>query len=103
MPSQAYRDNYKLIDFSKEIEPARRERPQPKQSGLAFPMVITDSMPETEHVDGKFYTSKRAFREVTRREGYVEIGNEKLKPFKPTRPDKGEIMNSLRKAKAKLT
>jgi hypothetical protein len=37
-------------------------------------------MPETEQVDGKFYTSKRAFRAVGRALGLTEVGNEKFKP-----------------------
>jgi hypothetical protein len=40
---------------------------------------------------------------VTRREGYVEVGNEKLKPRVPVKPDRGEIVNSLRRAKAALS
>lgn len=73
------------------------------RSGLAFPMVVTDTMPPLEHVDGKFYDSKRAFRAVTRREGYVEIGNEKLKPFQRKAPDREAIRASLRRAKAALS
>jgi hypothetical protein len=37
-------------------------------------------MPETEQVDGKFYTSKRQFRAVGRSLGLTEVGNEKFKP-----------------------
>jgi hypothetical protein len=37
-------------------------------------------MPPTEQVDGKFYTSKRAFRAVGRANGLTEVGNEKFKP-----------------------
>jgi hypothetical protein len=52
----------------------------PARSGLPCPMVISDEMPETEQVDGKFYTSKRAFRRVGRQLGLTEVGNEKFKP-----------------------
>lgn len=83
------------VECFKPVEVAR--------SGLGFPMVITDTMPALEHVDGKMYDSKRAFRAVTRREGYVEVGNEKLKPRVPVKPDRGEIVNSLRRAKAALS
>src|ERR1700744_2016002 len=103
MASKVYRDNYALIDFSKDLAPARRSHPQPKRSGLGFPMVISDTMPEAEHVDGKFYTSKRAFRAVTKAHGYVEVGDEKQKPFKRPEPNKAEIRESLRRAKAKLS
>lgn len=67
-----------------EIEPGRwrMERPprQPARSDLPLPYVISDIMPETEHVNGKFYTSKRAFRAVTRALGCDEVGNEKQPP-----------------------
>ena len=42
------------------------------------PYVISDSMPATEQIDGKFYTSKRAFRAVGRAAGLTEVGTEKL-------------------------
>ena len=61
-------------------------RATPARSDLATPMVIGDSMPETEHVDGKFYTSKSAFRAVTKREGYIEVGNDPARLKRPERP-----------------
>jgi hypothetical protein len=68
-----------------EVEPGRWrvfKRPPPdKRSALAFPMVISDEMPATEQVDGRFYTSKRQFRSVGRALGLTEVGNEKFKPF----------------------
>jgi hypothetical protein len=51
----------------------------PKRSDLAAPMVIGDEMPPTEQVDGRFYTSKAAFRAKGRELGLVEVGNENLK------------------------
>lgn len=75
----------------------------PARSGLPFPMVITDSMPPTEHVDGKFYTSKRAFRQVTRERGYIEVGNEKQKPFVRKDPDRSSIKESIQRAKARVS
>jgi len=58
----------------------KRNSPPPKRSGLSLPYVISDTMEPTEQVDGKFYTSKRAFRATGRALGLVEVGNEKLKP-----------------------
>jgi hypothetical protein len=43
-------------------------------------MVISDEMPPTEQVDGKFYTSKRAFRAVGRANGLTEVGDQQFKP-----------------------
>jgi hypothetical protein len=50
------------------------------RSTLPMPYVISDEIPPTEHVDGRFYTSKKKYRDLTRAEGLTEIGNEKLKP-----------------------
>ena len=60
---------------------ARSDHPQP--------YVISDIMPPTEQVDGKFYTSKSAFRAVGRANGLTEVGTEKLKP-KTTRASRRE-------------
>jgi predicted NACHT family NTPase len=45
-----------------------------------LPYVISDIMEPLEQVDGKFYSSKRAFRAVGRALGLTEVGTEKLKP-----------------------
>lgn len=67
-----------------EIEPGRfvvdRRRGPVARSRLPAPMLITDEMPPTEQIDGKFYTSKRTFRAVGRAHGLTEVGNEVLKP-----------------------
>lgn len=67
-----------------EIEPGRfvieRQRTPPARSALPCPYVISDIMAETEHVDGRFYTSKSKFRSVTKAHDLIEVGNEKLKP-----------------------
>jgi hypothetical protein len=63
-----------------EVEPGRwrvfRARAVPARSELGFPMVISDEMDPVEQVDGKFYTSKRKFREVGRAHGLTEVGND---------------------------
>ena len=51
-----------------------------RAKNMPLPFVISDNMEPTEQVDGKFYTSKRAFRATGRALGLVEVGNEKLKP-----------------------
>jgi len=50
------------------------------RSALPCPMVISDEMAPTEQVDGRFYTSKRAFRATGRALGLTEVGNEKPPP-----------------------
>lgn len=54
-----------------------------QRSDLPCPMLISDEMPACEHVDGKFYSSKSAYRAVTRANGLTEVGNEKLNRPRP--------------------
>jgi hypothetical protein len=67
-----------------EVEPGRwrvsRETTPVARSPLPLPYVISDEIPPTEQVDGRFYTSKRQFRAVGRALGLTEVGNEKFKP-----------------------
>jgi hypothetical protein len=67
--------------------------------------VISDAMPPTEQVDGRFYESKAAFRAVGRALGLTEVGNEKPKPKVRATADrkvKEARQQSLRKAIAKI-
>jgi hypothetical protein len=52
----------------------------PARSDLPRPFVISDEMPPTEQVDGRFYTSKAKFRATGRALGLTEVGTEKFKP-----------------------
>jgi hypothetical protein len=67
-----------------EVAPGRwrikKPRHKPARSDLPLPMIISDIMPETEQVDGRYYTSKRAYRAVGRAHGLTEVGTEKFKP-----------------------
>ena len=67
-----------------EVEPGRWRIVKPTialaRSALPCPHIISDIMPPTEQVDGRFYTSKSAFRAVGRSLGLIEVGNEKLAP-----------------------
>jgi hypothetical protein len=67
-----------------EIAPGRWQvkRPLPKaaRSDLPLPYVISDIMDPVEQVDGRFYTSKRAFRAVGKANGLIEVGTSKLEP-----------------------
>ena len=53
-------------------------------SDFPCPRIISDAMPPAEHVNGQFYDSKAAFRAVTKAEGLIEVGNEKVVHTKPT-------------------
>ena len=69
-----------LIEIRPGVWAIKRLNKPPARSALPLPYVISDNMEPTEQVDGKFYTSKRAFRATGRALGLVEVGNEKLKP-----------------------
>lgn len=58
-------------------------RPAVQRADLPCPMLISDTMDAAEHVDGRYYTSKSEFRKVTRANGLIEVGNEKLNTSKP--------------------
>jgi hypothetical protein len=83
-----------------EVEPGkwRVKRPEqkPARSDLPMPMVISDIMEPTEQVDGKFYTSKSAFRAVGRAHGLTEVGNEKPK-LKRSRATDSETVKQQRR------
>ena len=68
-----------IEDGNRTIYRHVEDRPD-NRSDLPRPFVISDLMEETEHVDGRTYTSKSAFRRVTREHGLTEVGNEKLPP-----------------------
>ena len=67
-----------------EVEPGRwrvlKPSIAPARSDLPRPYVISDAMPATEQVDGRFYTSKSQFRAVGKALGLTEVGNEKRQP-----------------------
>jgi len=85
-----------------EVEPGRwrvdRPAPKPARSDLPLPYVISDIMEPTEQVDGRFYTSKRAFRAVGRALGLTEVGTEKLKPKTTRASDDRRVKEARRDA-----
>lgn len=60
--------------------------PSAARSDLPMPRVISDTMDPTEHVDGRFYDSKSAFRAVTKANGLVEVGNDNIHRKPPEKP-----------------
>lgn len=84
-----------------EIAPNRwrfvREQTPVARSALPLPYVISDAMPAAEHVDGRFYESKAAFRAVGRSLGLIEVGNEKPKPLVRS-TDQRAVKDARRKA-----
>lgn len=63
------------------------------RSDLPSPMLISDAMPAAEHVDGKFYESKSAFRRVTKANGLIEVGNDAQRFRKKTKPDQTKAIS----------
>lgn len=75
------------------------ERTGPRSS-LPCPMVMTDTMPETQSMlDGKFYTSKSQLRQTYKQAGVIEVGNDaaRFRVEKP-KPDRKTIREAVRKA-----
>jgi hypothetical protein len=90
-----YQENYNLIDWNaREITLERKQRSAPARSSLPMPLIISDSMPAAEHVDGKFYESKSAFRRVTKARGLIEVGNDPARHRKPAKPDRDKAIDA---------
>jgi hypothetical protein len=92
-----------LIEVSPGLWRIRRDVPQPARSDLPLPNVISDTMPPTEQVDGKFYESKAKFRAVGRSLGLTEVGTERPKPRRrhvETRETKVERRRTLERVLA---
>lgn len=66
------------------------------------PMVNSDTMEPTEHLDGKHYTSKSQYRAVTKAHGMIEVGNDpaRLRPKPKPMPDKQARVDAVKKAVA---
>jgi len=73
-----------LIEIAPGLFRVRKDAPEPKRSDLPVPNVISDTMPETEQIDGQYYTSKAKFRAVGKANGLIEVGNDPAR-FKPKR------------------
>jgi hypothetical protein len=72
-----------------------------KRAILAAPLVVADEMPATKHMaDGRYYTSKREFRAVTRAHGCIEVGNDPAMLRRQQKPqaDRAAIQASVARA-----
>ncbi len=100
-----FKENYKLIDWSKDIVPERKTKLPPARSDIPFPMILSDDMPDTEHpCDGKFYSSKSTFERVTKQNGCITVGNDpaRFKPREKPKPDARKINEAVDKAIARV-
>lgn len=103
----SFKDNYKLIDWSKPLTVERKPQVAPARSFLPCPHIIGDVMePVQSMASGKYYESKSAIRAEYKRLGMVEIGNDpsrlKLRDRKAKKPDLKAIKTTLDKAAARF-
>lgn len=63
------------------------------------PYVISDNIePIKHHGTGRMISSKREFSKETRQAGMIELGNEPIRSRKPIRLDKGQRVESIKRA-----
>jgi len=88
MTTYVYRDG-KLVEKSKAA---------PREGGY----VISDEMAATRHMaDGRYYTSKKKFRQATRAAGCIEVGDQTqtlLKPRQPIKLDPHKRVEAIKRA-----
>jgi hypothetical protein len=101
----SYRDNFALIDFSREIVAPVKPRHEPKRSDLPCPRLMTDIMePVQSQLDGRMYDSKSALRATYRAAGVIEVGNDpaRLRPRKKKPIDEKAVSDAVEKAEARV-
>lgn len=106
-----FKENYKLIDWSKDIVPERKTKLPPARSELPVPMIISDTIePVQSMVDGSWHSSKSSLRATYHPSGnkhgerYIEVGNDpqRFKKKKPLQPDEKGIEVAVDKAVARV-
>lgn len=101
----SYRDNFKFIDFSRDIVVPRRKQLEPKRSDLACPRLASDVMdPVESQLDGRIYDSKSALRATYRAAGVTEVGNDpaRLRPRKRRPIEDKPIADVVERAAARV-
>lgn len=105
MTTEAYRRNYREIDWS-DFRPASRSRETvpSTRSDFPAPMLIRDEMPPVQsQATGKMYDSKSAIRREYKLLGMTEIGNEKLQPrVRKPKSDRKVIKTVVERAVARF-
>lgn len=105
MTSKAYRENFKLIDWSKDIVVQPRPEPEYKRSHLPAPRIASDHMdPVQSQLDGRLYDSKSALRATYRQAGMIEVGNDpqRFKKRIKHKTTRAEIKQVVEKAVARF-
>ena len=102
MPADSYKRGYDQI-FWKPIQHEPKPAAPSARASFPCPMLVSDSMAPAEHVDGKTYDSKSAYRAVTKANGYIEVGNDpaRFRINKKPKPDRAAIKEAVSKAMAR--
>lgn len=93
-----HRPGHPLADEFGMVEKHLAGQPIKTRSSLPCPMIMSDHIEIKSMVDGQTYTSKSALRRSYRENGYIEVGNEEMKPAPKPKPDRKAIRHSVRKA-----
>lgn len=101
-PDEAYRRNFRSIDWSIPLPERPRCKRVIQRSVLPCPYVIGDAIEVKSMVDGNIYTSKTALRQSYREKGYIEVGNEEMKQPSKEKPSRKAIRESVGKALAQV-
>lgn len=102
----SYKENYRLIDWSKPLPELPRKQESPAaRSDLPCPRIMSDAMePVQSMLDGKMYDSKSALRATYRAAGCIEVGNDpaRFKPRERKKVDRRAVKTTLEKAEARF-
>lgn len=104
MSQSAFKAGYDKIDW-RPLPPVHRNAPDPvARSDFPCPRVVSDVMPSLSHVDGRTYDSLSAYRAVTKREGYIELGNDpaRLRPPEKPKRDTKKLDDAIHRAIAEI-
>jgi len=82
---------YKYCKYLGKVVPIEEAHEREAIEKKASSLYIQDEMPATKHpLDGKYYTSKAKFREVTRAAGYTEVGDAYERGYDPEKEKEKE-------------
>lgn len=104
MTSQAYREGYDRIDWSKPLPVRPRRQVERSRSALPCPMVIRSfAEPVQSMADGKWYDNPRDLARSHRASGnphgidFIELGNESM-PWVEHQTDEAKLRDDVRAA-----
>jgi hypothetical protein len=89
---------FKYCRVQKKVVPASEALVEVPESNLHH--FLSDDIPPTKHpVDGKYYTSKARFREITRSYGYEEIGDAYERGYNPEAEAEADLQAAVNRVK----